>query len=341
MRIGLFLFLAFLVICCSEKRADNEPGITIYQPRYAKNFKIVEIAGDTLIEIFKNGKLISKTSCKNKPTKLALFSTTHAHYVDKLNLNSNIVATVYGDRIDVPEIQAMVAAGNCVNWGTREVNKEMVMASAANGLLSLPYEGVNWTHALPQIPVLPMFEFEENHPLGRSEWLIAVGFFTGNKEKALAEFKSIEENYLKQVVAGKEDKKVAVLAYSGTAWTMAPEGTFWSVLLKDAGARYISGSEQKTVELDAESAVALLEKCDYYLEVNYRPNDTAFNSADLNVKLQSYLREKSISVFGCNTAQNGFFGRALLEPHVLLGELQTALNNQQPSGPYLQKLVAN
>ncbi len=310
----------------------------MYQPAYAKSFRIVEIGGDTLIEILKNGQILHRTSCKRKPTKTAVFSTTHIHYLSQLNAQNSIVATVYGARVNDEVVKNRIANQNCIDWANAEVSKEQVAVSGANGLFTLPYEGRNWQGIFPEMPILPMFEYEESHPLGRAEWLIAVGHFMGVSRQSIDEFKKIEMRYVAESNSETRPLKVAVLAYSGTSWTIAPNNSFWSILLANAGATYVGCEGEKSQEYDLERAMQLIENVDVLIEVNYRENDTNFQWDDLNPKLSAYLQTKQKKVFGCNTAINGFFGPALLEPDILLQEIKKCLNDSLTPAKYFQKL---
>lgn len=324
---------------CINSPEQNQPIHVIYQPLYAQAFRIVEIQGDTLIEVLKNNQVIQRTSCKKKPQSTAVFSTTHVHYLSHLNLQHALVATVYGERIQDEIVKNRIANQQCINWSNKEVSREQIAVCGAQGLLTLPYENRNWSEIFPEIPVLPMFEYEETHPLGRAEWLVAVGFFFGKSNQSIDAFKQIEKKYSENCVqADTQQLKIAVLAFDGNAWTIAPNNSFWSVLMSNAGATYLGCEGSKSQSFDFEQVVQLLENADMYFEVNYRENDFSFEMNDLSPKLQRYLQSKNKVVVGCNTAINGFFGCALLEPDVLLQEIRNCLNNKENHPKYFQKL---
>ncbi|MFN4886199.1 MAG: hypothetical protein ACK5EW_05890 [Bacteroidota bacterium] len=335
--LGLII-ITLILASCNFNSEQNQQARVIYHPAYATAFRIVEVQGDTLIEILKSGQVIQRESCKKKPQNLAVFSTTHIHYLSQLNLQNTLVATVYGSRVDDSVVRERIRNNQCVNWENAEVSKEQVAVSGAQGILSLPYEGRNWKSFFPEMPVLPMFEYEEQHPLGRAEWLVAVGFFMGKSKQSIEAFKQIENKYMSHKVEQASQPKVAVLAYSGSAWTIAPSQSFWSVLLANAGGTYLGCEGDKSQEYDTEQVIELLNQADVYLEVNYREGDTHFDLNDLNPKLSAYFQTNKKAVFGCNTAMNGFFGPALLEPDVLLLELKNQLSNSNSESKYFQKL---
>ncbi len=335
--LGLFIIVLFLASCNSNSDQNQQTRV-IYQPTYATAFRIVEVQGDTLIEILKKGQVIQRESCRKKPQSLAVFSTTHIHYLSQLNAQNTLVATVYGSRVEDAIVRERMRNNQCVNWENAEVSKEQVAVSEAQGILSLPYEGRNWKAFFPEMPILPMFEYEELQPLGRAEWLVAVGFFIGKSKESIDAFKQIENKYASHKVEQASQPKVAVLAYSGSAWTIAPSQSFWSVLLANAGATYLGCEGDKSQEYDTEQVIELLNQADVYLEINYREGDYQFDVNDLSPKLKAYFQENKKEVFGCNTAMNGFFGPALLEPDVLLLELKNQLNNSYAQSKYFQKL---
>ena len=108
-------------------------------------------------------------------------------------------------------------------------------------------------------------------------------------------------------------------------------------MLKDAGAEYVGSEEGKgNLNFDKERMLFALNEADAYGELVYFPNTSNVSLSQLHPEFTQsgpFLHKK---LFLCNAANNGFFDKALLEPHILLQELKKVLSDSTFSGYYFQ-----
>jgi iron complex transport system substrate-binding protein len=98
----------------------------------------------------------------------------------------------------------------------------------------------------------------ENHPLGRTEWIIAFGWVMGKASAAQTLFDSVQSNYEQIAAQAKKaaispPKVIANCAYNGV-WFIPQNASYVAQLIRDAG------GEPITVEMGAGSNVINLEK---------------------------------------------------------------------------------
>lgn len=98
----------------------------------------------------------------------------------------------------------------------------------------------------------------ENHPLGRTEWIIAFGWIMGKASAAQTLFDSVQSNYEQIAAQAKKaaispPKVIANCAYNGV-WFIPQNASYVAQLIRDAG------GEPITVEMGSGSNVINLEK---------------------------------------------------------------------------------
>jgi hypothetical protein len=68
----------------------------------------------------------------------------------------------------------------------------------------------------------------------------------------------------------------------------------------------------------------------------YFPNTSNVSLSSLHPEFIQTIPFQHENMFVCNAADNGFFDKALLEPHILLQELGQVLTDSTFSGNYFQ-----
>ena len=131
--------------------------------------------------------------------------------------------------------------------------------------------------------------------------------------------------------------KVFFATNNGSDWTVANNQSYWAILLKDAGAEYVGATEGKgNLNFDKERMLFALNEADAYGELVYFPNTSNVSLSQLHPEFTQSVPFQHKKLFLCNAADNGFFDKALLEPHILLQELKKVLSDSTFSGYYFQ-----
>jgi hypothetical protein len=118
---------------------------------------------------------------------------------------------------------------------------------------------------------------------------------------------------------------------------VANNQSYWAILLKDAGAEYVGATDGKgNLNFDKERMLFALNEADAYGELVYFPNTSNVSLSLLHPEFIQTVPFQHEKIFVCNAANNGFFDKALLEPHILLQELKKVLADPTFSGYYFQ-----
>lgn len=268
--IGLVLIASF----CKE----NQPTKATFQTHHARNivkyarlFSIVPHENYTLLTILPpHGQpmcyaLYPKDAppaklpdnCQPIPIpvqRVALYSTTYVHAFEILGCRQVIKAFAGTAYLYSDSLRAAVLRGQVVEIGSpNHLNAELLSQLHLDAVMIYLAAGEeNKLSLLQRIGLTPVinFDFMENTPLGRAEWLKVVGLLCGKMQQADSIFSQIEKNYLQLVDKVKNVKKkptvFANIPY-GSTWYMPGGDSFMGQLFKDAGANYLWAEEKSPV----------------------------------------------------------------------------------------------
>lgn len=378
MKLHRLLFVLLICVAflnaCSNGNASGDVTV-IFQPKYAKGFRVVKSGNDTLIQFISNSNSHSDSPTisnsvslsKINPERIALLSTTHSYFVNALDGMKNVCGVTYADRIQLENLQAQIANGKTQNLTSNgEVNMEELLLLNPSVLFSVPFESTPYQSKLPQCTVIPTTEYLEEHPLGKTEWIYVFGYILRKDVLARELFLEIESEYIGALQGHAEGHsegasqgpsvgpsldlpsgpsrgpsarpKVFFATNNGSDWTVANNQSYWAILLKDAGAEYVGASDEKgNLNFDKERMLFALNEADAYGELVYFPNTSNVSLSQLHPEFMQSGPFQYKKLFLCNAADNGFFDKALLEPHILLQELRMVLSDSTFSGNYFQR----
>ncbi|MBL8010347.1 MAG: hypothetical protein JNJ64_07045 [Flavobacteriales bacterium] len=260
---------------------------------------------------------------------LVLLSTTHTAYVSALRALPRVSACAWPERQRDSTLRAALATGALAGLAEGEgARLEQLTALAPALVLDHPFGGMA---RLPQhhVPV-PVCEYLEPHPLGRAEWLRFFGVLTGTSVAADSLYATIAARYRGRVRPPGPD---APLVFVGSAWRgvwSVPAGnSLMARLVADAGGRYRYADRvaQGNIDLPMEVVMADAHACTHWGVLADVP--VLRGAADLPGVDQRMLGTPAFragTVFVANSAEADLFGRAMVEPDVLLADLQAVLD---------------
>ena len=259
----------------------------------------------------------------------------------------NVCGVTYADRIQLGNLQDQIQNGKTSNLTRNgEVNLEDLLMLNPTVLFSVPFEPKDYRSKLPGCVVIPTSEYLEEHPLGKAEWLHVFGYVLRKQKLAEQMFLEIESAYIGTIQGPSSDlpsgpserPRIFFATNNGSDWTVANNQSYWAILLKDAGAEYVGATEGKgNLNFDKERMLYALNEADAYGELVYFPNTSNVSLSSLHPEFIQTLPFQHKKMFVCNAADNGFFDKALLEPHVLLQELKKVFSDSTFSGYYFQR----
>ncbi|MBI1193128.1 MAG: ABC transporter substrate-binding protein [Bacteroidetes bacterium] len=267
-------------------------------------------------------------------TRAVCVSTTHAAIFARLDRREVLVGMSWLENLYDPELRRSAAAGHL-----REVSREgdlnlEVILDLEPGLV------LTYLTADPEygdfdkmrklgVPVLPVAEFMEPHPLGQAEWIRLGGWLLGKQRTADSLFGAVRQDYLqareRAMAVAQKPTVFTGMDYQGS-WTVPRGGSFAAVYLKDAGARYVfedvPGAGNYAV--DFEAVLERAGSADFWLHPGAARSRRAM--AEFDPRLRHFEAWKQGRVYN-NDARlspgggNDYWESAILRPDLVLADL--------------------
>ncbi len=344
----VWLSLALAIVACSPKKADTKSTVRVEQqvlkPRYAKFFDVLISSEDTVLRIFnpwKNGVLMQEIKFGGKaglsaPLKsLVPMSTSFYGYLDLLGDLDKVVGIENRDFVYNQHLTDEIAAGKISELGqsgvisverTIQLNPNAVIISGTEVL------GPNLQKIQQAgIPVINNMDWQEQHPLGKAEWIKVFGLLTGKYEAADSIFTSVEKQYhalSNQLKKQLPAEKLAVLLgynYQGT-WFMPGGKSYVAQYLADAGADYAYRNDSSSGSLPLSSELVYKNFMNTPIWLNPGSCKSLADLLMLDARYKNFAAFKTGQVYNNNlrsnsTGGNDFWESSPANPHLVLADL--------------------
>lgn len=302
--------------------------------QYATGFSIQFCPSDTVLFLYNPTNAADTIFClrintQNQLNRIACLSTTHLPFFESIGQTEKAVGVGFAEYLFDEASKTRLQNGSLVNITLAgKLDFETVISLAPQVLLVYYYGNEDYSrYEQAGIKVIPINEYAEAHPLGRVEWIKVFGLLTGSYGKAVEAFKEIDSSYkaLANSIPVTEEKPVVFTGsfYKGK-WAAPGGDSFIAKFISDAGAHYAfseyPGSDN--INLDFETVLTMISGADYFGKVIYRESGVKRN--DFLEEQNRFELLKSFDdsrLFYCNTAQTDYFGRGIMEPHLMLQEL--------------------
>lgn len=274
--VGMLLLV--LVTGCVGESSDSEKSEPV-NVRYAHHFSLEKRAHYIRLKILQpdTGKteavyaLVKKEERKFVPNNLKIIeipvknmtvlSSTHIGMLDAIDELACIKGCCNADFIANKSVLKRIRSGEVHAFGDEaSITPEALLKNRSTLVI---YDGFGKTfpqqEKLEKLGILTManYDWREEHPLGKAEWVRLFGYLTDQPEKADAYFEKVVHEYnslRKQLKKAKSKPKVLVGSLIGDIW-YAPTGeSYMGHILADAGSDYLykyskgTGSYERSLE---------------------------------------------------------------------------------------------
>lgn len=200
--------------------------------------------------------------------RVVAMSSTHVAMLDALGRTGNIVGVSGRDFISTPLGDDVADVGYDGN-----IDYEALMGASPD--LVLLY-GVGAPSAMEGklrelgIPYIYVGDYLEESPVGKAEWLVAIGETAGMRDAAVRKFETIDSAYTalcRRTDSVAERPRVMLNTPYGDAWFMPTADNYMARLISDAGADYVCADLRgnKSATIDIEQAYMLASGADFWL----------------------------------------------------------------------------
>ena len=193
------------------------------------------------------------------------------------------------------------------------------------------------------IKTLMIGEYLETHPLARLEWIKLFGEIYSKNDMASQYFDEVEKEYNSLKIDQPDTSKKFIFNVPyGDSWYTPSSNSLVVTLLEDAGLYYYFQNEIGTENTPHTKEEIWLtgENVPYWVIIASRPDHFTLN--DLIEEEPVYKTFKSVkngNVIFCNTATSNYFIDGVVEPHVMLRELKSAVNGEIINDPHYFEIL--
>lgn len=338
------VFIFLLLVACSHQE-NNHVNLEKTENnviRYAKTLKIFEDSNGCKVHIYNpdtkiTTRLYLAKSKKNVPAnyqfiqtpvqKMITLSGTQIGMLSELKALDGIVGVSSKAYIYNPIILKNIALQKVNDFGDETmISFEQIIQSKANLLLFSGFSS-DFPHAeqlkKAGIICIPDYDWKEQHPLGKAEWIKFFGYLVGKEELAKTYFDDCEKAYneLKKSVAD-ISKKPTVFSgnLAGTSWFTPAGESYYAMLLSDAGADYVYAKTKGVGSLDLSFEQVLTQNIstEYWLNPGIASLQTILKN---NGKMNHFEAVKNKKVFCYSPNMNKYWEMSAVQPHYVLSDL--------------------
>ena len=347
------LLTAFLLVLCSCGQRHVTPGrqaLAADPVRFARNLRIeyyddyvsvrIRDPWDTLRQR-QHYVLIDRE--KPRPAQLpadgivipvpvekaVIYTSVHTAIAEQLGALDQVCGVCEPQYITSPEVLSRIEAGRIADLGvSTSPNVEKILDIGSEMIIASPFENSGYGSAEKiGIPIVEAADYMENHPLGRTEWVLFYGLLLGRRQEAEELFAETVRHYeaLKALAADVADRPTVLLERKyGASWAVPAGGSYIGVMHADAGADYVFRAYPgaKSVHLTFEEVYDRAGNVDFW----FMKYDTR---APLTYKLlqeeyQPYANFrpwKERRIFTCNTITSTYYDDITVHPDWVLEDL--------------------
>ena len=276
----------------------------------------------TLLKV-EGGKIISicpfdsseDTLTIDKPLgKIICMSTSHIAFLDAIGCDSVICGVSGAGYVSSPDLRKRIDTGEVPDVGYDQApDYEKILALQPDVLLAYKVSAAEspFLSKLKSlgVRVFTLYEFLENHPLGRTEYLKAFGLMTARESLADSLFQDIAARY--NSIAVQQDNQSDTLEWNdhpnghrpsyfcpeggafhpakvlmnipyGDIWYVPGAESYMSKLVKDAGGQILGAREGDTESraISLEEAFMLAQEADFWLNTGWCRTREDLNAAN-------------------------------------------------------------
>ncbi|MFN5982616.1 MAG: ABC transporter substrate-binding protein [Fluviicola sp.] len=338
----LYFLLIFVFFSCAsnDKNLDETNKTSV---KYAENFELIErkdflelrILNPEIDGVERKYALVKRGTNTSIPSdlekievpiqKMGAFSTSFIGMIAELDACQSVAATTGENYIYNKTIKQQVKKKQTRCFSSEaDIQAEFLLSKKINLLI---YSGFGQDfpneEKLKKIGVscIPNYDWREQHPLAKAEWIKFFGALLDKQEMANSYFGEVEKNYLslqKKLKKSKVSKpKVLVGLMFGDTWNAPAGQSFLARILADSQIDYLYKKEKGTgsLSLSLEKVAVNQANCSIWLDANARSKSELIQT---NSKFKVFKAYQNNKIYSYSHAMNYFWEMNSLHPDWLL-----------------------
>lgn len=343
MRLSFACVAVAVLVACTGDQVPKERGAWTEVPnQHAQCFQIFSRGaerkvivfgsggrGDTLAVYLKGTQAGADNGATILPSldRIAVLSTTHLPFISALQRTDRVMAATNLERIRDAATQERIAQGEVREIATADgIDREQLLLAHAQAVFDYPFGQATHRATSPDQLFIPVTEYLEEHPLGRAEWIRFFGVLLDAEERGDSLYTTIEERYARAsgFAANRTDRP---RVFFGSAWQgqwhIPPGNSYMAHLINDAAGDYCFADRTSSgnIAIDLETVITEARTVDRFgiiLEHGGELHHIDIAGGDERIAALPVMRS---GAFYFDSERSDIFGQALLEPDVILEEL--------------------
>ena len=261
--------------------------------------------------------------------KAVIYTSVHTAIAEQLGALDRVAGVCEPQYITSPEVLRRIDEGRIADLGvSTSPNVEKIIDIGTDLIIASPFENSGYGSAEKLgVPIVEAADYMENHPLGRTEWVLFYGLLLGRRAEAEAVFARTERHYfeLKAMVADCESRPTVILERKyGNSWAVPSGGSYIGVIHADAGADYIfrDYAGPRSVHLSFEDVYDRAGGADFWFLKYDTKAPLTYDLLRQEYEPYANFRPwKERRIFACNTITSTYYEDITLHPDLVLEDL--------------------
>jgi len=264
---------------------------------------------------------------------IAALSSTQLNVISKLGLLNKVCGVSDQKYIQNKAVHKLIKSGRITEVSVAgQLFVEKAIQLNPQAIFFSPFQKGQTLPVLGNIKAIPYFDFMEDSPLGRAEWVKFTAAFIGGEHKADSVFEIIEKQYLKlKNSAASLQNRPTVFSgkYFNGQWFVPGGKSYMAQIFSDAGANYIwkDDSSRNSIALDFEIVLQKAQDANFWRILGGLPEENPYESLLKENPLYGHFNAfKKHHIVYCNPASTAYFETGTLEPQVILKDFIAAFH---------------
>ena len=261
--------------------------------------------------------------------KAVIYTSVHTAIAEQLGALDRVAGVCEPQYITSPEVLRRIGEGLIADLGvSTSPNVEKIIDIGTDLIIASPFENSGYGSAEKLgVPIVEAADYMENHPLGRTEWVLFYGLLLGRRAEAEAVFARTERHYfeLKAMAADCESRPTVILERKyGNSWAVPSGGSYIGVIHADAGADYIfrDYAGPRSVHLSFEDVYDRAGDADFWFLKYDTKAPLTYDLLRQEYEPYANFRPwKERRIFACNTITSTYYEDITLHPDLVLEDL--------------------
>jgi len=302
--------------------------LVIYHPELAENVIATYYVADSSV-LNELGFQSSENTIVLPLTNVAVFSATQLNAFERLGLLDKVKGVSEASYIKSEAVRKKLDNREIVELATTsDYFIEKILSVNPSVIFYSPYKFTE-QHPLNITGkhLVPFYDYFENEPLGRAEWIKFTAAFFGADDFANELFLEMVSSYSKyrHLTENLVDRpRVFSDKYFNSQWYVPGGKSYIATLFMDAGADYTWQDDSHTgsFPLDYEVVFSRAHDADYWRIVGSYGDEATYTAlAEENELYTNFRAFKDKQVIWCDAEATAYFEKSPLEPQWLLADL--------------------